>query len=353
MKRAVVLAEGAFGELGGKTGNVAVMYSGKKIKTVAVIDSRYAGRDAGEVLGEGHLGIPIVSSFKESLAFKPEVVIIGVATVGGYLPKQFRPIVSEALKQGMEVWSGLHHFLSEDLEFREIAEKYGGKIVDFRKPPKNLKIWSGEILKTKNARVLIAGTDCVVGKNIALIELSKELSKRSFFEGTVGTGQTVLMTWADAGYVIDAIAGDFGPGMVEESVVKLRDEGRNPILVEGQASLLHPAYAPVSLAIAYGSIPDAIVISHDPWRILRADFEVPIDSLKREIIAIEHHLNMLSPHSKVVAISVMGYRRSKDEVEQISQRLEREFGIPTADVKRDPGKIADAVLQHLSKIKKL
>ena len=86
-KSAVILANRAFGTLEGKTANCLVIYSGR-YKIVAVIDEEKAGEDAGEALGMGRKGIPIVSSFKESLEYMPEALIIGIAPPGGQLPNE-------------------------------------------------------------------------------------------------------------------------------------------------------------------------------------------------------------------------------------------------------------------------
>ncbi len=349
-KRAVILAEGFLGSLTGKTANILVMYSGRKFDIVAVIDSRYAGRDAGEVLGLSKLGIPVVASLDEALVYRPEVLIVGVATIGGVLPEHHRAVIRRAIECGLEIWSGLHYFLSEDPEFSKLASEHGVRIVDVRKPRRELlRIWSGDVRKTRCGRVLIAGTDCVVGKNVTVLEVCSELEKRGYRVGVVGTGQTMIMVGAHRGTVIDAVPSDFCPGVVELHVLELDKEGYNPVLVEGQASVLHPAYGQVSVAILYGCWPDAVILAHDPWRKFRDGFTVPMEPLIREIRAIE----FLVPSSKVVAISIMGYGRSRDEILEMCEKIEREIGLPAADPRRDPGRLVDSVLDRLHSIGKL
>ena len=349
-KRAVILAEGFLGSLTGKTTNILVMYNRRKFDVVAVIDSSNAGRDASEVLGLGRLSIPVVSTLDEALSYSPEALIVGVATVGGVLPKECRTIIKEAIKHGLEIWSGLHQFLSDDPEFSSLANKYGVKIYDVRKPPRDkLRIWSGDVFKTSCGRVLVAGTDCVVGKNVTVLELATYLERRGYRPGIVATGQTLILAGAHTGAVIDAIPSDFCPGVVEYFMLEMDRRGYNPVIVEGQAAILHPAYGQVSLSILYGCMPEAVVLAHDPWRTMREDFNIPIDPIEREIKAIE----FLATTAKVVAISIMGYKRRKDEIIEICEVIEEKLGLPVADPRIDSGKLADAIIERLRKAGKV
>ena len=349
-RRAIVLAEGLLGTLVGKTANILIMYNYRKFEVVAVIDSTHSGRDAGEVLGLGYLGIPVVSTIEEALKLKPEVLIVGVATVGGVLPERCRRIIKKAIKHGLEVWSGLHYFLSEDPEFSKLAQEVGIRIVDVRKPSKEkLRVWNGDVLKTHCGRVLVAGSDCAVGKNVTVLEITAQFEKKGYRPGIVATGQTMILVGANAGAVIDALPSDFCPGVVESLIVGLDKEGYNPVVVEGQASILHPAYGQVSLGILYGCMPEAVVLAHDPWRKERAEMKIPMEPIKREIRVIEFLVNT----AKVVAIAVMGYGREASEVSEMCEYLEEELCLPAADPRRDPGKIADAVIDRLKEIDKI
>lgn len=347
-KRAVVLAERSLGSLEGKTANVLVMYNGRKFRVVAVIDSVHAGMDAGEVLGLGRVGVPVVSSLEEALEHGPEALIVGVATIGGFLPSEYREVVKRAVQHGLDVWSGLHQFLSEDPELASEATRRGVRIMDVRRPPSRLRIWSGDVLHTRCGRVLVAGTDCVVGKNVTALELAVEMEQRGLKPGIVATGQTLILAGAHAGVVVDAVPSDFCPGIVEQQILNVDAQGLSPVIVEGQASVLHPAYGQVSLAILYGCMPEAVVLAHDPWRTFRDGFKVPLRPLEQEIKALR-----LLAEAEVVAVSVMGYGRGRGEVEEACSRIERETGLPAADPRRDPGKLVDAVISKLEHVGKI
>src|SRR4030065_1095661 len=86
-------------------------------KVVGILDSTLAGKDAGEVLDGKRVVIPIYSSVTDALKHlrkRPDYLIVGVATVGGMLPKAFRPALREAIKNKINIISGLHEWLPHD-----------------------------------------------------------------------------------------------------------------------------------------------------------------------------------------------------------------------------------------------
>ena len=140
MERAVILVDGYFDSTVGKTAHGLIRYS-RRWRIVGVIDSKYAGRDAGEVLDGIPRGIPVFSSLDEALRNTNfEWLIIGVATEGGRLPRDFLPVIKEALRRGISIVSGLHEFLSEMEELKYIARYSGARIIDVRKIFMNRKI---------------------------------------------------------------------------------------------------------------------------------------------------------------------------------------------------------------------
>ena len=353
-KNAIVLANKAFGTLESKTANDLVIYGSGKYGILAVIDEEKAGKDAGQVLGVGKRNIPIVRNLKEALKYKPGALIIGIAPPGGSLPEAWKDIVREAIKNRLDIVSGLHYFFGDQPEFVKLAEKHGVKLIDLRKPPKDMQV----LMKLINIRVpvvAILSTDAATGKNIVMMELAKEAEKRGYKVGAVATGQTMMLVRGDAGAALDAIPGDFISGTVAKMTADVAKMGKDLVIVEGQASLSHPAYAVETCAILYGSQPDAVIMVHDPFRGTRDGFPtMKVASPKREI----HLIETLNPKAKVVAISISyiyNYAglKSDDEIRAAMRQAEKETNLPATDVQRfGAAKLFDAMAERFAQVKK-
>ena len=333
----------------GKTANCLVMF-GRRYEVVAVIDESKAGKDAGEVLGIGKKNIPIVSDLREALRHKPKVLVIGIAPPGGQLPEEWKKIIRQAIRNGLNIVNGLHYFLGDQPEFLKLARKYRTELFDVRKPPKDLRILTGRSRDLKMPIVAVLATDAASGKNVAMTELAREAVRRGYKPGFVATGQTTIMMGCDAGAVIDAIPGDFMSGTTERMVLDVASMSKDIILVEGQAALSHPAYGQESLAILYGAWPDAVVLVHDPFRKKRdgfPQFEVPNPS--QEIRMIE----TVCPKTKVVGIAINGYLKPDDEVMAMIKRIEDEMNLPATDVLRFGMRgLFNAIVKRLEDVEK-
>ncbi len=324
--RVLILAHDYFAIQGGKTARGVYFYSPHEI--VGILDRSNAGKSAKDIFPRGR-DVPIyahISQVREDY----DALIIGVAPIGGKLPAEWKDEIKIALENGKMVISGLHDFLSEDPELIKIAEKNGAKIWDVRKPPKELKVADGSGRGAPT--VLVAGTDCSVGKMITTVELYREAMKRGRKAAFVATGQTGIMVGADAGYVIDRIPGDFMAGAMEELVKQFMDY--EMVFVEGQADLTHPAYSGVTLAILHGSYAKKIVLAHDPTRKDHHDYEgFPIQSLERSIELYESLAESVSG-GKVIGIAIDGEKMSDEEIIKFKDRVEKELGLPAEDVLR-------------------
>lgn len=321
---ALILAHGYLGTTNGKTAHGILQY-GEVFSIQSVVDKSKAGITVGTVIPRldraAHL--PVHASVKEALAEKEaKVLLLGVALPGGVLPESWRQEIKDALESGLDVIAGLHLFLSEDPEFKVLAEKAGTRLIDLRKPPEKLQVATRKVRETSAKVVLCLGTDCVVGKRTAtsvLYQTAKEIGKDAAF---LATGQTGLMLGCDEGAVIDRIPADFVAGQVEKMVLDLHGREKEIIFVEGQGALLHPSYSGVTLSLLHGSDPQAVVLVHDPQRPIRDGFE----DLKLEIPGWEAERELIEKLSRAKVAALATWGTEKKEL------LAKEADIPVFDL---------------------
>src|SRR5205809_4004747 len=210
MERAVILCDGYFGQNTGKTANGLVRYS-KRYTIVGVIDRTEAARDAGEVLGGKANGIPIVADLKEAIERgEPDTLIVGVATFGGYIPQEYRPILREAIERRLNLVAGLHEFLTEDPEFVKLAEAHGVRLFDARKPRpiRDSKQFSDLARKLPCLRIPVLGTAGAIGKRTTALLLEDALSAAGTPATFVATGPTGQLQSLTYGIPLNQTKGD-------------------------------------------------------------------------------------------------------------------------------------------------
>ena len=334
MEKAVILCDGYFGQSTGKTANGLVRYS-KRYAIVGVIDRSKSGRDAGDVLDGTPRGIPIVADLREAIdRCRPESLIIGVATFGGYIPKEFRPIIREAIENRLNVIGGLHEYLSDDPELTKLAERHGVRLVDVRKPRpvREAQQFSDRSRKLPCLRIPVLGTDGSIGKRTTALLLTDSLNEAGVPSTFVATGQTGLLQGSPYGVPLDAIKGDFMVGELEAEVVRAYEETKaRVVVVEGQGSISHPAYVCGTRAIINASMPTGILMMHAParrTRNFRRDVVAwPMPTVDEEIRSLE----FFARGSRVFALGINHENMTRDEVETTVEDWETTYGVPTAD----------------------
>jgi uncharacterized NAD-dependent epimerase/dehydratase family protein len=292
---AIVWCDGAYNTPEGKTAHGLVRFT-YRYRVLAVIDQRHAGADALEVLDGKVSGIPVVRDLDAALAHArnlgvvPTHFVIGMAPDGGRLPDSGRETVLQALEAGLNVDCGLHDFLSEDPVIGPRAQELGRTLRDVRKPPhrKDLHHFTGRIEEVGSTRVAILGTDSAVGKRTTAWILVHALRALGRTAEMIGTGQTGWLQGARYSMVLDSLVNDFVAGELEHAVLSAWDDSApDAIVMEGQGSLMNPAY-PGGLEILAATRPHAVIMQHAPTRLEYDGFPgYPLHPIETQIQAIE------------------------------------------------------------------
>ena len=327
-RRYAILAPQRFAD-DAKTAHGVIAYGADV--TVAVIDPAHAGKRVRDVLSYLDCEAPIVGTVKEALAFTPTALLIGTAPKGGALPAHWRGEILAAIYAGLEIVSGLHDLLGDDPEFAAAARERGTSIWDVRQPPP-VPLFSGDVYAVAQPTLLLVGNDCAVGKMTAALELARAAERAGTRAQFVPTGQTGIMI-AGWGISVDRVISDFACGAAEQLVLEAARRGGDLIIVEGQGSINHPAYAPVTLSLMYGSAPDALVLVCDPTRVHIESFETPAMSY-RELIRMHEALLATVKPAKVAGIALNTRGLSDEQARAEVQRARSETSLPADDIVR-------------------
>ena len=349
-RRMVILAEGNFSPLRSKTANGAIVYLSDEV--VGVIDSTKAGKTAQEVLGYGG-NIPVFRNLEEPLlsgstnSQKPNTLLIGIAPAGGRLPESWRSILKTAIKNRLNIISGLHTFISNDEELVKLAKRYRVRISDLRKISKSHEVVARGTWRTRRAKTILSvGSDCNVGKMTTTLQIHKDFLRRGLRSDFVATGQTGILI-RGRGIAVDSIISDYIPGCIELEIDRSEREGYDYIFVEGQGALTHMGYSGVTLGLMHGVMPDAMILCHQPTR-LEDDYGFKIPGLKKLIEIHEQVVNVFKP-SKVVCVGLNSIGLTDEQSMQAAEAIKRGIGLPVIDTFRFGGKkLADALLNYFS-----
>jgi uncharacterized NAD-dependent epimerase/dehydratase family protein len=157
----------------------------------------------------------------------------------------------------------------------------------------------------------------------------------------VATGQTGIAI-AGSGTAIDRVISDFASGATEELVLANATEA-DLLFVEGQGGINHPAFAPVTLALLYGSTADALVLVHLAMRTHVEDFGTPLLPLPELVNTYEALCATVKP-AKVAGIALNTYGLDDDDAHAAIERAAHETGLPCDDVVRHgPQALYDAM----------
>ena len=309
-------------------------------EVVAVLDRETAGTTVDDHIPGVAEGVPVVDSVASAPEF--DALLIGIAPIGGGFDESWRPDVRAAIERGADVVSGLHYFLADDPEFASLASEAGVELQDVRKPPDDLTVAEGIVRDLDVEVVLTVGTDCSTGKMTATLELVEAARDAGLDAGFVPTGQTGIMI-AGGGIPIDRTISDFTNGATERSIRERADEYEY-LFVEGQGSIVHPAYSAVTCGILHGAQPDHLVLCHEAGREAIHGYEsFPI----REPSAIaELYVDLADPVAPTELLGGALNTHSLDdpEAEAAIESYGASLGVPAVDpVRNGAGEIIAAL----------
>ena len=327
MFRFVVLAINSFNHIENKTGNMLIRY--RQNEVVAVIDPEKKGLTSKDVIGIGG-SIPVVESFNDAKKYHPDCLVIGNAPQGGIISKHMYLEIEEAIKNGINIISGMHQFLNEDKYLKDLANEHCSNIIDLRKPPEPPNFSKGSWINRNTPVALVVGTDCDTGKMTTAWEIKTRLNKLGKNVEFIGTGQTGILL--SDGVAIDAVVSDFVAGEVENLIdSKLKNE-KDLFIVEGQGALSNYAYSGVTLGLIHGCMPDYFILTHDPSR----SKDVMGQHLPNVKEFMQLHIDLMSPFKKTsfVGINLLTYEMNDEEASNIISDFETVYNLPTTDLIR-------------------
>ena len=320
--RYLILAEGFSADPHyGKTMRGVLRYRHDDV--AAILDSTRADGDLED-------GVPVVRTIADADRYGANTALVGVATQGGRFPPAWRALLEECIRAGLDVENGLHEFLTADDGLTALARAHGVELRDLRKAPPDLNVPTGENLTHGSASVLMVGSDCAIGKMTVALELDRETKARGIHSEFIPTGQTGIAI-AGWGISVDAVVADFIAGAAEQLVLEGVRRGGEVLFVEGQGSLLHPAYSGVTLGLIHGSAPHAYVLCH------KAD-ETVVDGDERyvipplsELVDLHERMSLLARPAKVLAIALNTRDLDDAAARRAIDETQAETGLPATD----------------------
>ena len=327
MSQYVILAHETFDYIYSKTGNMLIRYRPNDV--VAIIDATKAGKTSEQILGWGG-DIPCVASFDEAKSFSPSHLVIGNAPQGGRLDKKSLYEIHAAIEYGCDIINGMHDFLNDNDEMVTFANSNGVNLIDLRRPPNQSHFPKGTWKKRKFPVLLVVGSDCDTGKMTTAWEIYCLLKKRKINVEFLATGQTGILLSGN-GVPVDAVKADFMAGEVEHCLDNFSKE-TELVIVEGQGALNNMFYSGVTLGLLHGSMPDYLIMTHEPGRTMDvANHPIP----KLETI-MKTYIDLLGVFktSKFLGINLLTIKLNRNEALNKIESLKAIYNLPVTDLVR-------------------
>jgi len=328
MENAIVLTDGLLMTSDAKTAH-GLIRGTERFHIIGIVDGEAnADKDAGELLDGKHRDIPVFATMEAALdnLEKVDCLIIGVATVGGVLPKNMLALIYEAVKKGISIVNGLHEYLNDKPDLVAIAASTGAALIDVRKPKSraDLHFWDGAIFNVTAPIVAVIGMDCAMGKRTTARMLKQACLSEGMKAEMIYTGQTGWLQGGKYGFIFDSTLNDFVSGELEHAIVSCWKETNPDVLfLEGQSSLRNPS-GPCGLELLISGNAKHVVLIFAPKR-KYFDNEAhwgEIPSVASEIELIE------KIGSKVIAVAINTENCTDQEAFDYQKAYTASLGLP-------------------------
>ena len=325
---AIVLTDGLLMTSDAKTAH-GLIRGTERFNIIGLVDGEAnAGKDAGVLLDGKHRGIPVFGTTEAAIKAleKVDYLIIGVATVGGILPKNMLSLIYDVVKKGISVVNGLHEYLNDKADLVAIAASTGAQLIDVRKPKSraDLHFWDGAIFNVTAPIVAVIGMDCAMGKRTTARMLKQACISEGMKAEMIYTGQTGWLQGGQYGFIFDSTLNDFVSGELEHAIVSCWKEAQPDILfLEGQSALRNPS-GPCGVELLISGNAKHVVLIFAPKR-KYFDNEAhwgEIPSVASEIELIQ------KLGSKVIAVAVNTEHCTDEEAYAYQKEYTASLGLP-------------------------
>ena len=344
MKKAILITSGLLATDNAKTAHGLIRES-NRYEITGVVDAVNAGRDAGEVVDGNPRNIPVFTTLEEALITNPSFCIVGVATAGGIFPGDLIDEVKTAIKNKLSVVNGLHDFLSERADIKQLAEENGVQLIDIRIPKKrkDLHFWTGKIFEIKTPVVAVIGTDCALGKRTTARFVMNECNRAGMNTQLIYTGQTGWLQGGKYGFIFDSTLNDFTSGELEHAILSCYEETKpDVIFIEGQSALRNPS-GPCGSELLISGNAKSVILVHAPKRKYYEH-----DPAWGEIHSIESETALIRQlGSSVIAIALNTEHCSNEEAFRFQADYEKKLNLPVMLPLQEGCKKIVAVIQSL------
>ncbi|WP_456455357.1 DUF1611 domain-containing protein [Methanopyrus sp.] len=261
---------------------------------------------------------------------------------------KWREAVDEAVVKGVNVYNmGRLHMVAQDPNWRLEAHKRGVQYFDTSDPELYLEyLHYGMKAREEgvNADVVsIVGTGRRTGKFTTLNTARRILEEEGINVRSVGTEPSSLLTGSEAMVIPQVLPMAHAAGTVYGAVKKLDEEYEPDLILVGAQTGITADPLEVgtgrggslaALTILLGSDPDRVVVTTRP-------------ELLNELQDVVEVVTLLTG-ARVQFVSVNGKDYSEEEVHEVCERIEDEFGLPAADPIKMEEEFSDLVLDLIA-----